>query len=91
MKCSPLFSGIVPIGEGKTVCAGSEKFYKMCESNEVADTNNITSNTLNVNNICLINNVILGFKVQKLLQNEHLRATSMKVVNNAYNKMCVGL
>ncbi|XP_021439782.2 neuronal membrane glycoprotein M6-a [Oncorhynchus mykiss] len=27
--------GIVPIGEGKTVCAGSEKFYKMCESNEL--------------------------------------------------------
>uniref|UniRef100_A0A3P9JJS2 Proteolipid protein DM beta n=1 Tax=Oryzias latipes TaxID=8090 RepID=A0A3P9JJS2_ORYLA len=27
--------GIVPIAETKTVCAGSEKFYKMCESNEV--------------------------------------------------------
>jgi len=27
--------GVVPIGEEKTVCAGSEKFYKMCESNEV--------------------------------------------------------
>lgn len=28
-------SGIVPISEAKTICAGSEKFYKMCESNEV--------------------------------------------------------
>lgn len=28
-------SGIVPIAEAKTVCAGSEKFYKMCDSNEV--------------------------------------------------------
>lgn len=28
-------AGIVPIAEAKTVCAGSEKFYKMCESNEV--------------------------------------------------------
>ncbi|KAF6725513.1 Proteolipid protein DM beta [Oryzias melastigma] len=27
--------GIVPIAEAKTVCAGSEKFYKMCESNEL--------------------------------------------------------
>ncbi|XP_016387995.1 proteolipid protein DM beta-like [Sinocyclocheilus rhinocerous] len=27
--------GVVPIGEEKTVCAGSEKFYKMCESNEL--------------------------------------------------------
>ncbi|KAJ0002750.1 hypothetical protein NQD34_007899 [Periophthalmus magnuspinnatus] len=28
-------SGIVPIAEAKTVCAGSEKFYRMCESNEL--------------------------------------------------------
>lgn len=28
-------SGIVPIAEAKTVCAGTEKFVKMCESNEV--------------------------------------------------------
>ncbi|KAI3351473.1 hypothetical protein L3Q82_020322, partial [Scortum barcoo] len=27
--------GIVPIAEAKTVCAGSEKFYRMCESNEL--------------------------------------------------------
>ncbi|AWP11742.1 putative neuronal membrane glycoprotein M6-a [Scophthalmus maximus] len=27
--------GIVPIADAKTVCAGSEKFYKMCESNEL--------------------------------------------------------
>uniref|UniRef100_A0A3Q3W9B7 Uncharacterized protein n=1 Tax=Mola mola TaxID=94237 RepID=A0A3Q3W9B7_MOLML len=27
--------GIVPISEAKTICAGSEKFYKMCESNEL--------------------------------------------------------
>ena len=33
------FSGIVPIAEAKTVCAGSEKFYKMCESNEVGGNN----------------------------------------------------
>lgn len=55
----------MPIGEGKTVCTGSDKFYKMCESNEVGDTNNLTTNTSNVNNICLINDVILGFKVSK--------------------------
>lgn len=30
-----LFSGIVPLAEAKTVCAGSEKFYKMCGSTEV--------------------------------------------------------
>lgn len=29
------FSGIMPISEAKTVCTGSEKFYKMCESTEV--------------------------------------------------------
>lgn len=29
-------AGIIPISEAKTVCAGSEKFYKMCESNEVS-------------------------------------------------------
>lgn len=29
-------AGIVAISEAKTVCAGSEKFYKMCESNEVS-------------------------------------------------------
>ncbi|MEQ2226933.1 hypothetical protein ILYODFUR_032477 [Ilyodon furcidens] len=27
--------GIVPLAEAKTVCAGSEKFYKMCESTEL--------------------------------------------------------
>lgn len=29
------FSGIVPLAEEKTVCAQSEKFYKMCKSDEV--------------------------------------------------------
>lgn len=29
-------AGIVAISEAKTVCAGSEKFYKMCESTEVS-------------------------------------------------------
>ena len=28
-------SGVIPLSEVKTVCAGTEKFYKMCESNEV--------------------------------------------------------
>lgn len=31
----PPLAGIISISEAKTVCAGSEKFYKMCESNEV--------------------------------------------------------
>lgn len=37
--CCNLISGIVPISEAKTVCAGSEKFYKMCDSNEVGEMN----------------------------------------------------
>ncbi|TNM98898.1 hypothetical protein fugu_013462 [Takifugu bimaculatus] len=27
--------GIIPLSDAKTVCAGTEKFYKMCESNEL--------------------------------------------------------
>ena len=34
-----LISGIVPIAEVKKVCSGTEKFYKMCESNEVGEIN----------------------------------------------------
>ncbi len=40
------FLGVVPIGEEKTVCAGSEKFYKMCESNEVSKLCEVETGTL---------------------------------------------
>lgn len=68
--CSPLISGIVPIGEGKTVCAGSEKFYKMCESNEVYQIKHLTNIDIPCEySICLfMQYVILASKVIKHLK-----------------------
>ncbi|TNN70816.1 Neuronal membrane glycoprotein M6-a [Liparis tanakae] len=44
--------GIVPIAEAKTVCAGSEKFYKMCESNEIHYLMVLSANWAYVKDAC---------------------------------------